>query len=373
MDVVITGIGLRSALGDLAQTWSQLLAGQSGIRVAQPFDALPPLPLGLVEATPQRDLRPLTEMILAAALQDADLTGPLPDCGVVIGSSRGNQTRLEQCLNGEIDGADWLGALPNTAAVTVAHRIKTQSIVLAPMGACATGISAIAQGAELIVRGQCDRVIAGAVETPLTPLTLAGFRKMGALAATGCYPFDQAREGFVLGEGGAIFVLESPAVAVARGAQVYGRIAGFGLSADAYHLSAPDPTGMGAQVAIWRSLKLAEISPQAIDFVHAHGTATQMNDQIEAAVLRDLFPQGPRVVSTKGATGHTLGGSSAIGVAICLMALQQQRVPPCVGLRQTTFDLNIMRSAQAANLRYVLCNGFGFGGQNGAIVMQRAS
>lgn len=339
----------------------------------QPFAQQPAMPLGLLATIPLPDLRLLTQAVVLDAIADAELVLPLQDCAVVVGSSRGNQTLLEQHLSQDLwrEGRafDWLGALPNVAAIATANILQTQSIVLAPMAACATGISAIARGAELIATGHCQRVIAGAVETPVTRLTLAGFERMGALAKTGAYPFDAQREGFVLGEGGAVFVLESGDRARSRGANVYGRILGFGLSADAYHISSPDPTGMGAKVAIWQALKLAEILPETIDIIHAHGTATRLNDQTEAAVIGTIFSDRPWVISTKGATGHTLGSSSALGVAVCLMALQQQVVPPCVGLRQPEFRLKFPRQGTPQALRYALCNGFGFGGQNGAIIL----
>ncbi len=372
MDVVVTGIGLRSALGNLSQTWQGLLAGRSGIQIHQPFAALPALPLGLLANCPALDLRPLVQAIVADALTDAGLMLPLMDCGVVIGSSRGNQTLLEQMLSGKASIADWCAAQPNIAAVTAARMLKTPMIVLAPMAACATGISAIARGAALIRSGQCDRVLVGAVDTPVTPLTIAGFRQMGALAATGCYPFDIDREGFVVGEGGAVLVLESEDLTRSRGANnIYGRIMGCGLTADAYHLSSPDPAGVGAKAAIAQALNRSGLEAEAIGYIHAHGTATQLNDAMEAATIREIFGHQPWVTSTKGAIGHTLGGSSALGAAFCLMALRDQVVPGCVGLRETKFCIRIAQQSQSAALNYALCNGFGFGGQNGAIVFGR--
>ncbi len=373
MDVVITGIGLQSALGNLSQTWQQLLLGQSGIQMIRPFPQHPAMPLGLFATTPMSDLRTLTEAVLMDAIADAGLALPQPTCGVVVGSSRGNQTLLEQYLRGEHSLSEWLAALPNIAAVTTAHMLRTQAIVLAPMAACATGISAIARGAELIAAGECHRVIAGAVETPVTRLTLAGFAQMGALAKTGAYPFDVDREGFVLGEGGAFLVLESGALARDRGARVYGRVVGFGLSADAYHISAPDPLGTGAKAAIEQALKHGQLMPRAINYIHAHGTATQLNDATEASVIREIFGDRPWVSSTKGATGHTLGGSGALGAAFCLMSLKTQIVPSCIGLKNLEFPIRTAQTATLTTVNYALCNGFGFGGQNGAIILGRAA
>jgi 3-oxoacyl-[acyl-carrier-protein] synthase II len=372
MDVVVTGIGLRSALGNLAQTWQGLVAGRSGIRLAQPFPELPALPLGLLADTPARDLRDVVRAIVTDAIADAGLGLPLRDCGVVIGSSRGNQTLLEQILAGTLPIDHWGAAQPNTAAVTASQMLQTQSVVLSPMAACATGIGAIARGAALIDSGTCDRVLVGAIDTPVTPLTIAGFRQMGALATTGCYPFDADRSGFVLGEGGAVFVLESGMIARSRGATILGRILGAGLSADAYHLSAPDPQGRGARGAILQALAQAALAAGSIDYIHAHGTATRLNDATEAAVIGEIFGARPWVSSTKGAMGHTLGGSTALGVAIALLALRHQVVPGCVGLRRSgDFAIRLAQTTESANLQYALCNGFGFGGQNGAIVLGR--
>lgn len=369
MAVVVTGIGLRSALGNAAQTWAQLCQGRSGIRLAQPFPELSPRPLALINGVPQPNLARLTTELVPETLADAGLELPLSDCAVVVGSSRGNQTQLEQILWGDASIANWPIAQLNIAAVTTAQIIQTQNLVFAPMAACATGITALARGMELIMTGQCDRVIAGAIDTPVTRLTLAGFAQMGALAKTGAYPFDVDREGFVLGEGGSLFVLESLELARSRNARIYGEILGFGLTADAYHISSPEPDGKGATRAIRQALQRANVDAAAIDYVHAHGTATQLNDATESQVIEQLFPHQPWVGSSKGAIGHTLGGSSAISVALALLALREQTVPPSVGLRRSDFAINLAHQIQPASLQYALCNGFGFGGQNGAIVL----
>jgi 3-oxoacyl-[acyl-carrier-protein] synthase II len=362
-------MGLRSALGNLDQTWQKLGLGRTGIRLAQPFAELPAYPLGLITDRPQLDLKKLTQIVVSEAIEDAGLALSLPDCGVVVGSSRGHQTVLEQMLSGQSDLSNWLEALPNIAAIVTARTIQSQSIVLAPMAACATGIWAIARGAELIATGECEQVIVGAVETPVTPLTLAGFSKMGALATTGAYPFDIEREGFVLGEGGAILVLESARSALSRGApKIYGQVLGFGMNADAYHLSAPQPQGKGAIGAIQQALIQAQLTPSQIDYIHAHGTATALNDATEARVIDGLFPDRPWVSSTKGATGHTLGASGALGAVFSLLALHHQELPPNIGLRAAEFGLNFVEQRQTAKIDYVMCNAFGFGGQNGAIV-----
>ncbi len=374
MNVVVTGIGLVSALGSLELTWRHLLAGNSGIRFHQPFLDLDPFPAALV-ATHPIALTALTERVVFAALKDAGLETPLPDCGVVIGSSRGNQAQWEalarqaargHCQDERLRG--WLDTLPNGAAIAAARLLGTQAQVLSPMAACATGVWAIAQGYEWVRTGQCDRVIAGAVETPITPLTVTGFRRMGALAQTGAYPFDRDREGLVLGEGGAVLVLESAELAQQRQVKPYGQMIGWGFTADGYHISAPEPNSRAAAIAIKQCLDRSGLTPSDIDYIHAHGTATALNDRTEAGLIQQLLPNAP-VSSTKGATGHTIGASGALGAALCLMALKHQQLPPNVGLHHPEFDLNFVTQTRSAPIDHALCLSFGFGGQNGAIAL----
>jgi 3-oxoacyl-[acyl-carrier-protein] synthase II len=378
---------------------------------------------------------------LADALQDANLTLPLPDCGIAIGSSRGFQANLEQLLRekkeegkgkreekrgkrgregewergrvGEWEsgkGGEWesgrvgegekgkeaatnfllrmsdaqfpmpdarcpipnsqfIDFLPHMGAIAVAREIGSTGPVLAPMAACATGIWAIAQAVDLIQTGQCQRVVAGAVEAPITPLTLAGFNRMGALATTGCYPFDENREGLVLGEGGALLVLESADLARLRGAKIYGQVLGFGLTNDACYINAPELGGESAIAAVNQCLKRSNLSAVDIDSIHAHGTATKLNDQHEAVLIQKLFNQGVAVSSTKGATGHTLGASGALSAAFCLMSIKYQILPPSVGLKKPEFELDFVRLARSTQVRNAVCLSFGFGGQNAAIAL----
>jgi 3-oxoacyl-[acyl-carrier-protein] synthase II len=373
--VVVTGIGLVSALGKSLETsWRNLLLGKTGIKLHQLFPELGMIPLGLIAEKPS-SLNTLTEIVVTSALEDAELGLPLFDCAVVIGSSRGYQASWEiiaRQMHEQKHGVDldnWLNTLPNMNAIAVARQIGATGAVLAPMAACATGIWAIAQGAMLIQSGQYQRVITGAIEAPITPLTIAGFRQMGALAKTGAYPFDLQREGLVLGEGGAVLILESAELATQRQAKIYGEILGFGLTADAYHGNSPEPTGKSAIIAIKQCLERSQITPTDIDYIHTHGTATQLNDRIESKIIQSLFSDKLAISSTKGSTGHTLGGSGALGVAFSLMALQQGILPPCVGLRQPEFNLNLITSAQARKIHQALCFSFGFGGQNAVMAL----
>ncbi len=408
MDVVVTGIGLVSALGKLESSWQRLLKGETGIEQYQPFPDLPFRPLALVGQV-TTSLGTLTQEVVTQAIQDAQLSMPLPDCGVVMGSSRSCQASWEQLARGlraekrgrgdagtrgrgdleEIFSAaqclslsdsfpvkapvtdleHWLDTLPHHAAIATARQVGSTGPVLAPMAACATGIWAIAQGFELIQTGQCQRVIVGAVEAPITPLTLAGFDKMGALARTGSYPFDRHREGLVLGEGAAVLVLESADLARQRSAPIYGTLLGFGLTCDAYHVSAPAPDRYVAIAAVKQCLERSHLSPTDIDYIHAHGTGTQLNDQNEAQLIQWLFTQGVPISSTKGATGHTLGASGALGAVFCLMTLKHQLLPPCVGLKQPEFELDFVTTPRPSEIHSVLCFSFGFGGQNAVMAL----
>jgi len=381
LNIVVTGIGLISSLGKSLETsWKNLTLGRMGIGWEQPFPELAALPLALIYKQPT-DIKQLTQLAVTAALTDAGLEPPLPDCGVVIGSSRSQQAvweELNRIRNSEdpfgeasygIRNLEFSETLPHEIATIAARQIGATGVVSSPMAACATGIWAIAQGTLLIETGQCQRVIVGAVEAPITPLTLAGFRQMGALASTGAYPFDRHREGLVLGEGAAVLVLESAKIAQQRSAKIYGRVLSFGLTNDAYHAAQPEPTGRSAIAAIKQCLERSNLTPQDIDYIHAHGTATQLNDKREAQIIQYLFPLGIPVSSTKGATGHTLGASGAIGTAFCLMALRHQILPPCTGLRSPQFDLDLIATPRREAVRHSLCLSFGFGGQNAVLAL----
>ncbi len=349
------------------------MAGESAIALRQPFLDLAPGPLAMCGKAPL-SLQTLTESLAQAAWADAGLSreASADRCGIVVGSSRSHlQTWEAMALQqrqttGKIEG-DWIRSLPHGPALTVARAVGAIGPLLAPMAACATGVWAVAQAAELIRRGECVRAIAGAVESPITRLTLAGFRKMGALAVAGCYPFDIDREGFVLGEGGALIVLESAAAAMARRAKVYGRVLGVGITNDSHHISSFDPSYSMGQRAVTLCLQRSGISPMEVDAVHTHGTSTVQNDQMEAALIAKLLGTHIPVMASKGAMGHTLGASGAVTVALSLLSLQRQAVTPCVGLRTADFPLNFVRVGRSAVLRHLLCFSFGFGGQNAVL------
>lgn len=368
-------MGLATALGDREATWQRLLAGESAIALEQPFPELAPLPLARFPqlSEPPNTTAALSRSLALAALEDAGLDVPQPQCGIVIGSSRGGQGQWERLLrqgSAAWNPENWLESLPAGAAAATATMVRSAGPVLAPAAACTTGLHAIARGVELIREEICDRVLVGAVELPVTPLTLAGFTRIGAYAKTGCYPFARQREGLVLGEGGAVFLLEAERVARQRGANIYGAVSGVGLTCDAYHCSAPAPDRRVAARAIKDCCAAA--GDGTVDYIHAHGTSTRLNDANEAALLSELGLANVAVSSTKGATGHTLGASGALGIAFCLLALRDRQLPPCVGMGEDPeFSLNWVRSTREAAIDRTLCLGFGFGGQNAAIALDR--
>ncbi len=370
--LVISGVAMASALGTTTeQNWQGLIQGCTGVRIQQPFPELLPRPLGLIAEQPAHVLR-LQANLLRELLDDAALTDPLPDCGVVIGSSRGQQSHWESWLRQrvitDLELQAWWQTLPQSLALAVARTLKTQAPVLSPTAACATGIWCLAQGKLLIESGQCQQVIVGAVEAPITPLTLAGFSRMGALADTGAYPFDRDRQGFALGEGGALMLLETLESARSRTVKIYGEVLGVGLTADARHLTAPDEKASGMRQAVETCLLQAHRSTSELDHIHAHGTATHLNDQAEAQWISQLCPE-VLISATKGATGHTLGAAGALAVGFSLLSLQHQVLLPTVGLQHPDFDLNFVTQAMAHPLQTALCCSYGFGGQNAVVAL----
>ncbi len=364
--VYVAGMGLVSPLGKNKQTcWQNLLTGHCPIKIQQPFAELPPVPLAMIASVPSDPTMLLLDA-LTEALQESEWELPLKDCGVVVGSSRGEQYIWEQWLAYQRDDYHtWLAHLPGSFARAVATKVGTKSLVSAPMAACATGAWAVATGMEWLRQGQCSRVIVGAVDAPITPLTLAGFMQMGALAKNGCFPFDQKRQGFVLGEAAGVILLEKQNHATPK----YGSILGWGCTCDANHSIIPSTDITAAITAIQNAFKLSHLTPGKCDAIHTHGTGTSLNDEREIRIIQHLFPEGIPILATKGATGHSLGASGIVNIIFSLLALQQQILPPCVGLHTPDFLGNFIRQKQSANLGTILNLSFGFGGQNGAILV----
>lgn len=380
--VIVTGIGLVTAIGqDCATTWANLLAGKSGIEpvyVPRLGDAV--IPLARVDRV-QAPVPRVERLILPAvnaAIADAGLVLPPSDCAIVVGSSRSYQREWELLMRNDsqsqLPRSTWPNLFPGNIARLVAAQTKTEAIVLSPMAACATGNWAIAQAYEAIQMGKCTMAIAAAVDAPISPLSIAGFQKLGAMARTGLYPFSREREGLVLGEGAAAIVMESGRSLRERGhvSSSYGEILGFGLTNDARHPTSPDPKHAQAERAIHTCLSLAGIHAKDVGHINLHGTGTQLNDDLEAKLVARVFPHAPHVSATKGATGHVLGATGMMEAAFCLMALREQVLPPCVGMRSPEFDLNFTHNACKVEHRVALNVSFGFGGQNAVVAFGRS-
>jgi 3-oxoacyl-[acyl-carrier-protein] synthase II len=302
---------------------------------------------------------------------------------VIIGSGAGGTATLEAQQAALIaDGAGAVSALTlpmgllNMAAGQVAIELEARGPCFAPCSACTSGASAIGIGRDMLRLGQADIVIAGGTEAPVTSLYVSAFARMRALSRQrdpeiASRPFDRARDGFVLGEGAGIFVLESESHARARGARMHGKLVGYGASADAHHVTTPDPQGRGAKQAMRSALADGGIDRSQIGYVNAHGTSTQLNDRVESAAISEVFGGQVAVSSTKGVTGHLLGGAGAIEAAYAVLALESGLIPPTANLTDpecgTELDL-VVAAPRRARLTHAISNSFGFGGQNASLL-----
>ena len=368
--VVVTGIGMMTAIASGREnTWQKLLENKSAIKFDHQLQ-LPVARINCLEDSHSSRSQDLLEKATLEAIADANLEIPLLKCGVVIGSSRSNQRELELLLDKPdqiLIENKWWQCQPANLSAQIADLLQTQAPVLAPMAACATANWAIAQACELIRSGKCDMAIAGATDAAISPLTIAGFQKINVLAKSGVYPFSQEREGFALGEGAAVLVLESLESVRQRDCQIYGRVLGWGITNDAYHATSPNPDNKMAAIAIKDCLRRSQISATDIGYINVHGTATQMNDAREAELIQRIFPVS-KVSATKGATGHTLGATGMIEAAFCLLALRDRILPPTVGMKTPAFDLRMVEQAERSpDLQYALNFSFGFGGQNAIV------
>jgi 3-oxoacyl-[acyl-carrier-protein] synthase II len=395
----VTGIGLVTPAGvGVAENWARVVDAKSTAALDPQLSGLPVsiscrVPGFAAEALGvpnswQWDRYAAFALVAAReALRDAGLRpGEWADSSrvaVVIGSGAGGTATLEAqhaVLTEDGPGAVSPLTLPmgllNMAAGQVAIALAARGPCFAPCSACASGASAIGIARDMLRLGQADIVIAGGAEAPVTPLYVSAFARMRALSRrrdpeTASRPFDADRDGFVLGEGAGVFVLESEEHARARGARIHGRLVGFGASADAHHVTTPDPEGRGARLAMRSALADAGLEPGDVGHVNAHGTSTPMNDRVESAAIADVFPGGVAVSSTKGVTGHLLGGAGAIEAAYAVLALEHGLIPPTANLAnpepQMDIDL-VFGAARQARLGYAMSNSFGFGGQNTALL-----
>ncbi len=406
--VVVTGVGLVSPLGvGTAATWDAILGGRSGIGPITRFDAsgYPCRIAGEVkDFEPERyldkkDVKKTDAFIqyaLAAAefaLTDSGLTideANAARVGVVIGSGIGGLPLIERMHSVLLErGADRIspffipGLIVNMAAGQVSIRWGARGPNSSPATACTTGLHAVGDAFRLIQHGYADAMICGGTESVITPLAVGGFAAMKALSTRNdepqraSRPWDRDRDGFVMGEGAGILVIENAAVARERGAAVYCEIAGYGMGADAYHISAPDPQGAGAAAVMRAALEDAVVAPTAVGYINAHGTSTPLGDEAEVRAVKEVFGEHAyrlAVSSTKSATGHLLGAAGGLEAGILALALRHQILPPTLNLDHPGegCDLDFVPHVpRPAALEYALTNSFGFGGTNGAVLMRR--
>ena len=394
---VITGVGAVTPLGDGARVLhDRWCAGETGIEAGVArcagFD-----PAARLSRREIRRADRFAQLALAAgdeAVQAAGWDGG-PPCdpgraGCVVGTGIGGIATLESAHSilldvgpGRVPPLSIPLLMPNAAPAAVAMRHGLRGPCLGTVSACAAGAHAIGAAARLIADGDADAVVCGGAEAPLTPLATAAFAAMDALSTTGVSrPFDARRDGFVMGEGAGVLVLEAAELAQARGAPVLGEVLGYGATADAHHLTAPEPDGAGAARAISAALGDAGLAPADVDYVNAHGTSTPLNDRAETAALKRAL--GDRagsvpVSSTKSAIGHLLGAAGAVEAVATVLALRERVAPPTLGYGEPEDGLDLdyvadgPRPLRARGRLVALSSSFGFGGHNAVLCLGGAA
>jgi 3-oxoacyl-[acyl-carrier-protein] synthase II len=406
--VVVTGIGMVSPMGvGLKENWQALLAGKSGIRLISRFDASDYTsqiagevegfdPLRFIEKKEVRKMDNFIQYAIAAsqlAVEDSEhrLSSLEGDrCGVYIGSGIGGIGSIEDTHRtllekgpGRVSPFFLVSAIINEASGQVSIRFKAKGPNSATATACTTGTHAVGDSFRIIARGDADIMIAGGTEAPVTPLGLAGFCAMRALSTRNddppraSRPFDVQRDGFIIGEGAGVLILEELGMALRRDARIYAEVVGYGMSGDAYHVTAPCLDGDGAYRAMKRALKDGKVDPEEVQYINAHGTSTPFNDKIETLAIKRLFgPHASRIGinSTKSMMGHLLGAAGGIEAGITALCLKNQVMPPTINYQfpDPECDLDyVPNKARKAEVRYALSNSFGFGGTNGALLFKK--
>lgn len=405
--VVITGMGAVAPNGNGIQEFiSNSFAGKVGIKAIKKFDAKP---TGITVAGEIDDFDPndvigkkaarrmdlysqyaLQSAIEAMEMAEINETNTKPvDMGVIYGSGIGGLTTIqEQIIKMHDKGPRRVSpmfvpmSIANMAAGNISIHFNAQNICTSIVTACATGTNAIGEAFRQVKEGRAKVMIAGGSEASVNEIGIAGFAALTALSQAtdplkASLPFDKARQGFVLGEGGATLVLEELEHAQKRGANILGEIVGYGATSDAYHITSPDPTGAGAARAMELAIKEAGISPNEISYINAHGTATHANDEGESRAINQVFgsDSNVRVSSTKGMTGHLLGAAGAIEAVLTVAALQKGQLPLNIGCfnqdPKCSVNLVTAENSDASNARYAISNSFGFGGHNAVLAFKK--
>ena len=403
---LVTGVGAITPVGLTArESWENLLAGVSGVGPIESFDASD-LPVRIagevrgfapagIDAKAARRMSRFARFCVAAAREAAEDAGlelreeerPRAAAALATGAGGVLDTFAETetyLTKGPARVSPFFVPLmaPNMGACQVGMQLGLRGPTLAATAACASGLYSYIEAKALIESGVADVVIAGGAEAALHPVSVAGLANMKALSrrnedpAGASRPFDRDRDGFVFGEGGAVFVVEAEERARKRGARVYAELAGGALSGDAYHITAPRADGSGAAQAMRAALEAAAMPAEAIDCIAAHGTGTPLNDVSETIAIKAAFgAHAPAVAvsATKSMVGHLLGGAGAVGALAAVLAIAEGRVPPTINLRtpDPECDLDyVPNEARETPVRAAMVNGFGFGGQNGAVVFR---
>jgi 3-oxoacyl-[acyl-carrier-protein] synthase II len=396
--VAPVGIGAEKA-------WGAVAAGTSGITVIEHFDAseYPTRiagyiaefdPLTTLDKKEARRLSRFQQMAVVAADEAVAHSGLVIDdenadrVGVIVGSGIGGLELMEQQHKVLLEkGPTRLTPftvpmmIADLAAGHISMRLGAKGINYCPISACATGNHAIGEAGEAIRRGSADVVLAGGVDAAITSLGLAGFCAARSLStrnddpAGASRPWDVDRDGFVMGEGGAVLVLEDWEFAAARGAEILAELVGYGATADAHHMTAPDPDGAGAIRSMHEALSQAGLDTDDIDYINAHGTSTQVGDIAETKAIKHVFgPGAPPVSSTKSMTGHLLGGAGALEAALTVKAMQDSTLPPTINHDEADpeCDLDyVPNEARSASVQAAMSNSFGFGGHNATLIFKR--
>ena len=406
--VAITGLGAVTPLGnDLSTTWAGLTGGRSGIAEIQAFDAtdFPVKIAGEVKdydpagATTPKEVRKLDRNVLFAltaakeALADADMNGHRYEperLGVIVGNCIGGFNELMRQHDvlrergpDRVSPTFLANVLVDSASGQLAIELGFRGPNYAVVSACATGSHALGEAAELVRRGDADAVIAGGTESCIHPLILAGFCSMRGLAvgdgdpAKAARPFDARREGFVMAEGAAVFVLEELEAARARGARVYAEVLGYGASNDAHHMLQPDPESGGVVSMMRAALDRAGVDPSQVDYINAHGTGTPLGDLAETQAIKEVFGDHAyemAVSSTKSMLGHMFGAAGAIEAMACVLAIHESVLPPTINYEEPDPDCDldyVPNEAREAHVRVALSNAMGLGGHNGCVLIGR--
>jgi 3-oxoacyl-[acyl-carrier-protein] synthase II len=408
--VVVTGLGLLCGVGHNAgEVWDGLLAGRSGMAEIKAFDLTGhPVrfaaevkdfdPLLFIDKKEARKMGRFIHFAIAAAQEAMDHSGLKVDesnhdrVGVHIGSGIGGFDVIEREHSAMLAGGPRKispffipGSIINLAAGHVSIRFGARGPNEATATACTSSAHSIGDAFRIIERGDADAMIAGGTEASITPMGVGGFAAMKALSTRNddpthaCRPFDKDRDGFVVGEGAGILILEELEGAKARGAHILAEVLGYGMSADAYHMTGMAPEGEGCFRAMNAALKVAGLSPDKIDYVNAHATSTPLGDALESKALENVFGEHALdhtllVSSTKSMTGHLLGGAGGLEAGITIMAMLHQIAPPTMNIVELDPQcrLNyVPNTPKAARIDYALSNSFGFGGTNGSLIFKR--